>query len=178
MRTFLAKNANLGRLADIAIIMLCLAVGYKYLVSRPTEPPSEVASNERYVRGGQVDPVDGIDFHTADRSLLIFVRSTCSFCTASMPFYSRLVEAAVGSTGRLQVAMLSTEPVATTRRYIAAHQIDPDRVLVGQGANFKIAGTPTIVLVDAKGKVLRVWRGKVPEDVEANIIDVALTEGD
>jgi hypothetical protein len=177
MTTVLSKHLALGRLVDVALILLCLGLGYRHFLE-PIDPvPLENASSARYVRGDNVGVIEGVDLAGAERSLLVFVRSTCTFCTASMSFYQRLALTAADSAGQLRVVMLSPEAAETTTDYAAAHGVTLGSVQVVQRSDAKVVATPTIVLVDRSGVVLRVWRGKVPGDVENTIVDVALASG-
>jgi len=54
--------------------------------------------------------------------------------------------------------------------YLQSQQIKVDAILQSPLAKLQVSGTPTLILADSDGKVIRSWVGKVPLDTEAEII--------
>jgi hypothetical protein len=50
-----------------------------------------------YEVGEDLSAVPALGAHSQDRALVLFVQSSCHFCTASMPFYQRLAQTPVPS---------------------------------------------------------------------------------
>jgi hypothetical protein len=61
---------------------------------------------------------------------------------------------------------VSSEAAEAPETYFQAHQVKPDRIVSHAGGPL---GTPTMVLVDKKGMVLRVWVGKQPPQGEEEV---------
>ncbi|HUE85886.1 MAG TPA: conjugal transfer protein TraF [Vicinamibacterales bacterium] len=167
---------SLERVANVSVILMCLLVGLQ--AGRSWLPgavatavvPSSPATG--YSTGESIGPVPGVDFAAADRSLVMFVRSTCGFCTASMPFYQTMVRAARTTGAKVQFVAVSPEPVETTKSYLSLHRLNG--VAAAQATGFKIGGTPTLILVDSQGKLIRAWRGKAPQEAEGEIVATVL----
>ena len=109
----------------------------------------------------QIQAPPGVNFAAAERSVLVFLRSTCRFCTNSMPFYRALVtKARAGNT--VKVYVFSNEEEAETQGYLQRHSVSPTRILrtTGELAQ-RVRVTPTLVVVDRAGKVLHVGVGEL-----------------
>jgi hypothetical protein len=103
--------------------------------------------------------LDGVSYTEAPRTVVIFVRSNCHFCSESMPFYRELAAArSHGQNFRLVVA--SDEAVQETNRYLAKNDLAVDRVCSVAIDHAGVSGTPTIWIVDDKGALLGRWLGR------------------
>jgi hypothetical protein len=92
-----------------------------------------------------------------------------------MPFYQALVSAASErrSSGRLRIVAVTTDPreAATANlrdRNVVIDDVvslDPDSV-----RTFRVAGTPTLLLVNRRGVVENIWVGKLDEAREREVL--------
>jgi hypothetical protein len=144
-----------GYLDSIATVAMILASGVLIWVAlsqrRPSIPPTG------YAQGDVFGSVEGLDFREVPSTAILFLQSTCKFCTDSMPFYRRLSE--IPRRGRLVV--MGTESRERLEAYLAAHQFKPDRVIVVTPQATKVRGTPTILVVDTNGVVVEAWGGQL-----------------
>ncbi|MDR7498079.1 MAG: hypothetical protein QN174_14120 [Armatimonadota bacterium] len=106
--------------------------------------------------------VPGLRFDAAPVTFIVWVRSTCRYCTESMGFYRRLV----AGSRRARVVVLGAEPVETLRGYLDEHGVVPDAVVSVGAAAVRLPVTPMLVLVDSGGVVRKVWRGKLTSEAE------------
>jgi hypothetical protein len=80
------------------------------------------------------------------------IRSTCHFCTDSMPFYRQL--AATTSRGRrIHLVAVSDEPPEVTKGYLSAHGVDAAQIVSAPRDTLLVSGTPTLFGLDRKGVV-------------------------
>lgn len=165
---------------NLAVLLVCGLMGYQIIngmfatkKALPSAGLAPAAANPagQYQPGEPVPTIPELTFAAADKSLLLFVRSTCGFCTASMPFYKTLIERVRGSGGKVSVAIISDEPVATSKAYLMRHNISPPTVASVAAGRFKVSGTPTVLLVDKQGIARRVWRGRLAEASELELIE-------
>ena len=56
------------------------------------------------------------------------------------------------------------------RKYLDGEGVQVDDVKQAALSSIGVAGTPTLLLVDARGKVSDVWRGKLQPDEEEKVI--------
>ena len=137
----------LNRFANAAVV--AIAVTAVLAIASPRrEPDAKLLA--RYKEG---DRIELQQVKTSGPTLLIVTRSTCGFCTNSMPFYKTLAD--------LPVIWLATgEDSETNRRYLLANGVKADTVMTVQEASVtKVGGTPTIILIDGQGFIQREWLG-------------------
>ncbi len=158
----------LNRLAHVAV--LAIAVAALVAVFRP-QSPAATQVRLPYQPGEKL----GLgEVALSAPTLLIATRSTCGFCTDSMPFYRTLTQVPI-----IWVAV--GEDTTTNLNYLASHGLKADNVFgAGQVGLSRVDGTPTIVLVDEEGVVIRVWLGLLaPEgqdDVRSTLAALATSE--
>ena len=107
------------------------------------------------------------EFKKAEMTVVLVVRSQCTFCTDSMPFYRRLQQRAHHVSGRLRLVAVSLDPVAVGRAYLAEHGVMPDAVAPYPiTTRTRVDGTPTLVAVDSSGRVVGRWTGRLSSTQE------------
>lgn len=166
------KRVGIGTdgLVNLAIVATCAVVIWAILThATSTGQTGRAAPSPGATVGERGESLPGVQFDRAERTLVLYARSTCKYCTASMPLYRRLVEAK--ASGRFQFVSVGAEPETTQRAYFATHGVSLDRYVVMSSAEAR--GTPTLVVVDRKGVVRRVWLGQQSPDVEQEILRVA-----
>lgn len=168
------RKLSLDTLSQLAVVVACVWCGY-VLYNRPTAATAPtVPVRPSYEVGDTVD-VKGVDFSTADSTVLLFIRSSCQFCTDSMPFYQTLRErmAAAGSARGSRMVVVTTDSRATATSYLGGHGVVVDDIRAGERFPDKIWATPTVVVVSRDGRVRGTWRGQLPGDAEADVIKAA-----
>jgi len=113
--------------------------------------------------------VPGMSYQGARRTVLVFLRSDCAFCAASMPFYQRLTALEHGGRSELRVVALSTETAEQTSRYLADHHLVVDEVVSLTAYPTAVPGTPTVLVVDEGGRLLGRWLGKQSQAGEREV---------
>lgn len=86
-----------------------------------------------------------------------------------MAFYQRLIEAS-RSTGRTRFVVLAPDPIEVTRENFAKHNLRPDEIHYVSPGALKIAGTPTLLLVDSQGIVRKRWLGLLTAEAEGEVV--------
>jgi len=126
-----------------------------------------------YLPGEAMTPMAGVDYHAADRTVLIFIRSTCNFCIRSVPFYQRLVTVRNqrGVSTQIIGAALTSDKGA--EGFPAARGWSPDRMIRFDLGQVKVKGVPTILVVDRQGKVQETWFGQLSEQQQGELMTAA-----
>jgi len=125
------------------------------LVTPPTGPP---APRPPYAVGETL----GLDLPAP--AIVVFVKSTCPYCTASAAFYRALAAELV------PLVVVSAEPEGVTRAYLRKLQVEADEVRVVTGAMVRFRVTPSIVTLDREGKVTGSWQGQLPPEQEQDVL--------
>lgn len=172
---------RMEKLVNFVIVVVCIAI-VGDIVRRnfsPAEAPAAPPSTSRptYKPGETFDAVDGFKPTAGKASLVLAVKDGCGYCAASMPFYQRIaarlqaVPAEARSLEFVSVCPASSEECSA---YLKSHALTVDRVAgiqKGGLADIKVAGTPTLMLVDASGKVEAVWVGQLSQKREGEVMD-------
>lgn len=168
-------KAALDWVATIAMIGASISVIWvtAFRPPKPTESPprSTVISGaptrtSGYQPGEKLGVIPGFDPKSSPRTLILFLRSGCIYCTQSMDFYKRL--AAMPS--RPRIVVVGPEPEQTLRDYIKQYGLAADQVLTALPPAVKFHGTPALALVRADGTVEEAWLGKLAIDREESVI--------
>jgi hypothetical protein len=167
-------------LINVAIGFACVAIGVNatlQVVERLRANDSSAESRSRrgpvtgYRQGDTLPTVTGLDFTKSRQTVILLVSSSCRFCTESMPFYGKLVDA-VGrkSSEQIRLVAASTESPEQLRTYFDRHAVPPMTAFAVRPDQFKISGTPTVLLVDSQGRVQSTWLGRLPKAEEDAIL--------
>jgi hypothetical protein len=111
----------------------------------------------------------GVDWAKNGHTLILAISTTCHFCKESEPFYRRLKQE-VGQ-GVKMMAVLP-QPVSEAQQYLNMAGVKVDQVKQLSLGTIGVAGTPTLLLVDAKGVVAKVWVGKLPDQDQEQVLAV------
>lgn len=148
------------------------------LAQAPSDPatlrPEVVAwLNQAYDRahppslvGKTLPKVDGLDVAGHERTIAVFMMSTCPHCQKELPYLSKL-DTAARQSGKAAVV-----PVFFARDKGAGAFLQPwpssAPAYIGEADDLRIAGTPTTLVIDKSGKVLQAFVGELkPADEEA-----------
>ncbi len=165
-----ARSALRVRVCWLTACCLCL------LAYAAAAPPAQSASRMNgqalYAVGDEVTELDW--WTTADRTLLFFFRPSCPYCARSMPFYRDLGERIASSGGRdSQLIAVATTDVDEARAYLSSKGVQVAKVLPAGRAYDRIDGVPTLIVVDADKKILKVWTGMLRPAEEREVRRVA-----
>lgn len=147
--------------ADVLTIAVCIVLlalfARAYLPAPPVATPIPTAVH-----------LDGVDFSTAPRTLIMALRSDCPFCQESMPFYRRLL-----ARDREGAQFVVIAPAEDTEigSYLASGGVEPDSVLFAEPDAMPVPGTPILLLVDSAGLVTEAWIGLLSAERERQVFD-------
>jgi peroxiredoxin len=167
------RRLSLDKLANVCIIVAAVFVSVSYARAWFITPPPPVAGASRpsYAVGESVPVLGGVSYEAAGRSLVFFVNSGCHFCTASMPFYQSLVQRRNELKAPVQFVGASIEKETELRKYLDSHGVTLDRLAtLGSRTDYKLALTPTLLLLDKTGKVQRMWTGALDQKQEQELL--------
>ena len=100
------------------------------------------------------------------------MNTRCGYCNESIPFYKQLVEAQQSSDQNVRLVAVLPNSEVEVKQYMQQQQLNISTVPKVNLQTLKVAGTPTIILVDNGGRVLDFWVGKLPQDSEQQVIKI------
>jgi len=161
----------LDRAANVAIVVTCLVfcvyVG-KSLVARSAGANTSAELPTVYRPGDKIANAPGLRFDDNKLTLVLVTASTCHYCTESMAFYAKLLNAA--RTKGVRVANVSLEDPEQNRQYFLSHGIAIDTPTVMGNTALRVRGTPTLLLIRVGGTVVGAWVGKLGEPIEREVL--------
>lgn len=166
-------KSGLDVAANLAILSVCILIGFigvrKFLLGEAHAP--------EILREGSRLEIPSVDWSHANHTLVLVLSTGCHFCNESADFYRRL--APIASTARVPVVAVFPQPIEEARTHWTSQNLPLIGVSFAQvpGGKLPVAGTPTVILVDHKGVVLRAWTGKQTASGEAAIIDLVQEQG-
>jgi len=160
MRIKLQTTLDVVLAISAAVVAVVLVAGY--LRGDGGKPPRAPALLRI---GDKIPNIPGVDFKAADRTLLLGIRSSCSFCTTSMPFYRRLVTER-GPQTSLRLVAVGAEDSGIFKDYVRQNNLAVDQAVVVDNGPFRSSPTPTLVLADRTQRVAGIWVGRLSSDRE------------
>jgi len=166
-------KSKLDTIANIAIIVVCIIAAVVLVQNQilprfqhPPARPSEVMKGDMLPALRDVVPAG------TQKALVMAISPTCHFCTDSMPFYKQLLDKRNESRSPVKViaAVPDAKVEAAEQANLAEHGVRLDAVVHVDFNKIKVPGTPTLLLVDNRGKVLDVWVGKLDESREREVL--------
>jgi hypothetical protein len=154
-------------LANVAIIVVaCLLTTIlikNYLITKRSD---EVVTNESQRIDSATLAGLGIDWRQGNQTLLLAVSSTCHFCTESAPFYKLLAQ----ERGKTRLVAILPQSVDEGQRYLAGLGVTVDEIRQVPLGSMNVTGTPTLLLVNRDGVVIRTWIGKLADEQQGEVL--------
>jgi hypothetical protein len=113
--------------------------------------------------------VPDMDWSGSPQTLVLVLSTECKYCTASAPFYRRIVNQGAQAHNTRLIALLPQAP-NESRSYLAKLEVKIDTLYQNSLASVGAKGTPTLILVDASGIVIQSWEGLLPPDAESEVL--------
>lgn len=158
------------RATNVALVLALIFVGLG-IWRRPASEsrPSQVVS---YKTGETLPAISGFDYGQGKGTLVLFVHSQCHFCTETMPVYREVRDTlARQNRANVRLVAIARQSEPELMDYLKNHNLTIDHAsAITRDAWQKLAGTPTLFLVDSKGVIKEMWRGKQEQTAAAAIV--------
>jgi thiol-disulfide isomerase/thioredoxin len=167
---------RLDRVTNVAMLLVCVGV-LAELASRHAGFSRSAPARQTppvYAAGEKLAPIAGLTLDTDRPSLLLVVRSGCNYCKQSVPFYQQLVQEVREKQAKVRLVGVCVESNEACAEYFKTTKVAVDRTVGVEPGTLKIAGTPTLLLVDQKGTVSSVWTGALAKDVEQRLLKTVI----
>lgn len=148
----------------VTIVLGVVLIGV--LVWRWVAPPPTPFQLDMQAAETSLEAV-AVDFSENSRTLVMVLQSDCGFCQESMPFYRRLLERDHEDLGIVVAAPPSDRVIGD---YLASEGVNPDSIVFVDLSELSVPGTPTLLLADDEGQVMRAWVGLLNAEREAELI--------
>jgi hypothetical protein len=160
-------------IANVAIICVAISLGV-VLISRTIRSYRGTvaeSANTPPVKDQKIQ-LPGVDWSKNEQTLVMAISSTCHFCTESAGFYRD-----IRTRARVHTVAVLPQSVDEGRKYLSSLGVQVDEVLQAPLSSMDVSGTPTLLLVNRNGTVIRKWIGKLPADLEKEVLLSVGAEG-
>jgi hypothetical protein len=102
-------------------------------------------------------------------NIVLGLSIACRFCEENAPFYRTLASST--QPGGVALFAVFPQPRADAEQYLDRHSIRADGVSSHPLADYGISGTPTLLLLDSGGKVIRAWVGALDSSRQQEVLE-------
>jgi thioredoxin-related protein len=138
----------------LVVIAVLLVLARSYW--RSEAAPSQIAVG--------TEMAQNVNWHAKGTTMVFILSTTCHFCAESADFHRELSQFCEHH--GISTLALFPQPVREARSYLHKAGIKVDNVQQASFSELGIQGTPTLLLIDASGKVKRLWVGWLTQDAE------------
>ncbi len=152
-------KARLETASNGLMILTCITV-LGLLAYRGLWPPA--GALPRYDRGERLDmSLPGVT--PGRRVVVVKVRSTCEFCTLSMPRFRELLAMSSVPGSGFTVVVAGDETRATLDDYLRQNDLMTNNLVDLRGVHAKLAACPVpyVVIIDGTSRVVDSWPGLI-----------------
>ena len=161
-------NKKLELVSNISIILLAVILGItlftQYFVPKQPATPNNYAIN--FV--GKELNIEGVDWGKNPKTIVLALSNSCGYCTASLPFYKKLVQLTAQSD--IKIIAVFNQPQKDGQEYLTKNGVQINEVIQSDFKNINVRGTPTLMIVNDKGVITDYFVGAVNETREAEIL--------
>jgi thioredoxin-related protein len=141
---------------NILIVLIMLLLGGSYLKTRLGH-----SSDVGLTIGNKLEPPKGYNWREHGQTLVVAVRKGCTYCERSYPFYRRLESLEHGNHLKAHMLMVMPDDPSSGAALLAEQGITSQSIGNIPLSSIKVSGTPTLLLVDANGRLLQRWVGEL-----------------
>jgi len=155
----------------VVMIVVCSLGGYRLWQFKPdtTHPSLTPAVDSTPAVPTSVAGKVPFDLTSRKKWVLLVLSTQCHFCQESAAFHERLVQMLQNSSDTGLIAVFPQDRQAV-EQYKTAYKVNFPNIITDASLNkLQVRGTPTLLLIDQQGKVLKSWRGRLPENDEKEV---------
>jgi thioredoxin-related protein len=163
LKSYLEISANLA----VVMVSLILLGSFALNWINARWPTQAVISG---ITKGQQFPANlNVDYGNSPYTLVLALNTECDHCTKNINFYNEVPQV-TNSGKRIRTLALFPNSGEEVRQYCQEHQLTVDYRDSIDLHFFKVAATPTLVLVDQSGHVLDFWIGEIARNDQERIL--------
>jgi hypothetical protein len=157
--------------ANIAIILVALLIGFSLIRQQITHAKAankalaaSASMENSLVPGNYLPPPEGYQWAQHDRTLMVALRYGCIHCEHNMQLYQHIQNQIQRSNARTSLLSIFPDDLFVAQHDLDSHSLGNMPFLANINfAKMRVAGTPTLLLVDNKGTILYSWIGELSQ---------------
>ncbi len=160
----------LETLTNVAIVTVSGIVLWSFVMRSDVWPHRAPHADGAIAVGAHIAPPPGYSWASHSRTLILAIREGCVYCKNSVPFYRRLSGLRERSQLRANFLAVMPDSQEVGAEFLTANNIGVDKVYSLPLSEIKVSGTPSLLLLDNKGQVEKVWVGQLPGNMEDAVL--------
>lgn len=148
----------------VGLVMVCVFVRNYGFWGRVTSP------SEHEIQPGTQLTIRGVDWNRSDRTLVLALRKGCRYCEESMAFYRQLVGMQRAGQFKADIVAVLPNDANSAHDFMESSGLSVTTVPKTPLESIQVQGTPTVILVDRGGHVVRSWVGVLSEGRKQEIV--------
>jgi H+/gluconate symporter-like permease len=153
----LETAANIGIVVFVLAALGFLAKGH-WLKS---PEPKQISVGEQFA-------LKNTNWQASGGAVVLGISTTCHFCTESAPFYRELVKKCEAQ--HVHTIAVLPQSQEEAEAYLSGEGVVVDEIRQYPLSQLEISGTPTLLMIDARGTVKQVWLGKLQPNQEKDVM--------
>jgi hypothetical protein len=164
----------LERLVNIAIVLVCCFLAWTFITQKRLPFGSSLSAiEEARLQGQTLPPLPSYKWGSRSETLVLAIRSGCHFCENSLPFYKHLSELEKSNAFRAHLLAVMPDDKDVASEILQSGGVTVESVFGQPLDSIKVSGTPTLLLLDAYGRVKKSWVGQLQPRQEEEVIAAA-----
>jgi len=147
----------------VAGITLCVVLVQRFREPKPPVPGPPYQIND------DLSATIPVEFNNAPRTVMLVLQTHCPYCNASMNFYRSLLDERNRRQSKTRIVVLSDTTDSEMDGHLEAERVHPDSITHVAGLWKHVPETPTILVADARGKLVKVWESQLTSDLEKEV---------
>ena len=159
------------QVTNIAIVIVCVLLCWSYLTKRNVKSANgrPGISSEQLV-GLTLPTIPGYSWGSQPETLVMAIRVGCHYCADSMPFYMKLNDLERSNHLRAHLLVVMQEGKQAADQELNSDGLKIDRAFNQSFGPLKVTGTPTLMLANAQGRIVKGWVGELSPQGEREVI--------
>jgi hypothetical protein len=142
-------------------------VAAAFLVFATSQALTRVTDPGTSLRPGDPIALRGIDWQANDRTMIFALQPNCGPTEDTLPLVRDILASILDS--RIHAVLLSPHTLTEARAMAADYHLAFSDVRQQPFASLKIPGSPTLLLVDNRGRLVQAWVGALSRSAEDDI---------
>jgi len=165
--TYLRKVLEV--LTNCAILVVSGLICWSFFTHKVPFTFSSGAAIEAKLEGSVLAPA-GYNWSLHPKTLVLAIRKDCHFCEDSLPFYKKLSDLEKENSLRTHVLIVMPDDSLSGTALLKREGISMESIFNLPLNSMHVSGTPTILLVDSRGQVIKTWVGELSSQREQEVL--------
>ncbi len=162
-------RSRLEAIANVTVILVALNVSYVVLARYVTA----YRTTRSIPAGDRIAKIPGLDWETHRRTLVLALNTGCHYCQESIPFYQKLAQAQGPHADEVQLVAVFPNEAEAVREFTWREGLNIRSVPEVPLERLRVVVTPTLIMVDADGRVEQSWIGALTAREELEVMKAA-----